>query len=147
MRKSNKSDKWSAAQGTALGTKAPGTAPRLILFLPTLTESETARWRTWEREILRQCHVCDTRALKKACRDHDCKPQCAHVSSCGGNGLHFLLSVSIETRGASVRLGTTARGRQVSYKHDRPRPTGRITGGSRQTHLLWMGLSSACVNV
>lgn len=33
MHKYNRSDKWSTAQGKALGTKAPGTALDLILFL------------------------------------------------------------------------------------------------------------------
>lgn len=45
MRKYNRSDKWSTAQGRVLGTKAPGTALDLILFLSTLTESETVRSR------------------------------------------------------------------------------------------------------
>lgn len=41
MRTYNRSDKWSTEQGRALGTKAPGTALDLILFLSTLSESET----------------------------------------------------------------------------------------------------------
>lgn len=40
MCKYNRSDKGSAAQGRALGTKSPGTALNLILFCSALSESE-----------------------------------------------------------------------------------------------------------
>lgn len=64
MRKSkyNRSDKSSTTQGTALGTKAPGTAP--ISFLSTQSKRERQRDRESEREMLRLCPVCDTCTLE-----------------------------------------------------------------------------------
>lgn len=143
--KYNRSDKWSTTQGTAVGTKPPGTARDLIWFLSTPSKRVTARSRKWEGDITPVSCV-RFPLTGGAWRDHDCKPQCAHVSSYGENGLRFLLSVWIETQRQRA-LGMTVRGHQALSWHDRLRPAGQITSGSRQTHLLWMCLPSACVNV
>lgn len=103
MHKYNRSDKSSTTQGKALRTKAPGTALDLILLLSTLRKSETARWRKCEGDITPVSCVWYQHA-EGAWRDHDCKPQCAHVGSYGENGLRLLLSVWIERRSTSVHL-------------------------------------------
>lgn len=122
MRKYNRSDKWSATKGTTLGTKPPGTAPDLIWFLSTPSKRVTVRSRKWEGDIAPVSCVWFP-LTGGAWRDHDCKPQCAHVSSYGENGLRFLLSVWIENTAPTCTW------------HDRVRTSSSIL--TRQAEAGW----------
>lgn len=134
MRKYNRSDKWGTKKGKALGTKAPGTWFDFFLHRTRGRQRDGES----EREISRLYRTI-LRVIPEGL----------------GGIMTVLVSAPIEkmdytsslclNRNTELRraLGMTVRGQQALSRHDRGRPTRKITSGS---HLLWMCLLS-CVNV